>query len=241
MAATTSPYNDNATPSLGLDDGCTLGDSVRPLRDLVCDELRARIVSGRLEPGSRLVEDRLAVELGVSRNPVREAMRVLESEGFISMMPRRGAVVAELTDEDANDIFDIRLALEALAARLAAKHCTDDHSAHLLRIVDWSTAAAAAGDAARVIHLNTVFHNLVCEIAGNKRLYELMKPLRGRTESIFATTAKGPRAAESVEEHAKLAAAITAHRPGEAARLAERHITEAKRAFRPSHQLRAAH
>ena len=97
-----------------------VGDSHLPLRDVVAAELRRLILDGSLKPGDRLVEDRLAQQLGVSRNPIREAMRVLEAEGFLDVVSRRGAFVARLTARQADDLFHVRLALEPLGARLAA-------------------------------------------------------------------------------------------------------------------------
>ncbi len=99
----------------------TVGRVHQPLRSLVSDELRRLVVTGELPPGSRIVEDRLAERLGVSRNPVREALQALAAEGFVEILPRRGAVVAQITPEQAEDLFDVRTALEPLAARLAAR------------------------------------------------------------------------------------------------------------------------
>src|SRR5205823_4539741 len=99
----------------------TLGETHRPLRDVVCDAIREEILAGGHPPGSRLVEWRLAEDLGVSRNPVREALRVLEAEGYVTMVPRRGALVSTIGPTEAEEIFDVRLALEGLVARLAAR------------------------------------------------------------------------------------------------------------------------
>jgi DNA-binding GntR family transcriptional regulator len=94
----------------------TVGSSHRPLRDVVATEMRRLILDGTLQPGERLIEDRLAEQLGVSRNPVREAIRVLEAEGFLDVTARRGSFVATLSAKQAADLFEIRLALEPLAA-----------------------------------------------------------------------------------------------------------------------------
>ncbi|MFD0479244.1 GntR family transcriptional regulator [Nonomuraea thailandensis] len=91
------------------------------MRDEVTKELRRRILSGELAQGERLVEDRLAATLGVSRNPVRESIRVLAAEGFIQVVPRLGATVARLSAEEGEELFDVRMAIEGLAARLAAR------------------------------------------------------------------------------------------------------------------------
>ena len=95
-------------------------DSYQPLREVVCETLREAIISGVLRPGERLMEIQLAEELGVSRTPVREAIRKLELEGFVIMIPRRGTYVADLSIKDINEVFEVRSALDSLANGLAA-------------------------------------------------------------------------------------------------------------------------
>ena len=99
-------------------------DNYKPLREIVFEAMREAIVSGRLAPGERLVEIKLADEMGVSRTPVREAIRKLELEGFVIMMQRKGAYVAGLSPKEIRDVFEIRSTLESLAARLAAERIT---------------------------------------------------------------------------------------------------------------------
>ena len=98
----------------------------KPLRELVFDALREAILSGTLKPGDRLMEVQLAEEMGVSRTPVREAIRKLELEGLVVMVPRKGAYVSGLSLKDAADLFEIRQSLEGLAASLAAERITDE-------------------------------------------------------------------------------------------------------------------
>lgn len=232
LLLSTTPSNDiSEYRSYKSINGCTLGENARPLRDIVCDELRSQIISGMLAAGSRLVEDRLAAEMGVSRNPVREALRVLETEGFVDFHSRRGAFVATLSKDDADEIFDIRSSLESLAAESAAKHCTEEQGKHLLRITIDSAAAVAIGDFPRVVHLNTVFHDLVLEIGGNKRLFDIMKPLRGRTEPIFSISVQSERAVMSVSEHTQIALAVGEGRELDAAQLAATHVERARETF----------
>ena len=100
-------------------------DSYQPLREVVAEALRDAIKSGMLAPGQRLMEIQLAEELGVSRTPVREAIRKLELEGYVVMMPRRGTYVANLSIRDVNDVFEIRTALDSLACGLAAERITE--------------------------------------------------------------------------------------------------------------------
>ena len=110
-------------------------DSYQPLREVVCESLREAIRKGVLKPGERIMEIKLAEELGVSRTPVREAIRKLELEGYVVMMPRRGTYVADMSIRDINEIFEIRTALESLSNSLAAEHITEDELEHLQRLL----------------------------------------------------------------------------------------------------------
>ena len=101
-------------------------DNYKPLRELVFESLREAIIQGKLGPGERLMEIQLAEEMGVSRTPVREAIRKLELEGLVVMIPRKGAYVAGLSLKDIADVFEIRRALEGLAAELASERATDE-------------------------------------------------------------------------------------------------------------------
>src|SRR5574344_2068817 len=110
-------------------------DSYQPLREVVCETLREAIISGVLRPGERLMEIQLAEELGVSRTPVREAIRKLELEGFVIMIPRRGTYVANLSIKDINDVYEIRISLDVLAAGLAAERIEPEEIAELNRLL----------------------------------------------------------------------------------------------------------
>ena len=114
----------------------TIGADHVALREQVLAELRRRIVDGDYAQGERLTETRLADDFGVSRNPVREALRVVEAEGFVQILPRRGAVVATLDDTAVRDLFAVREQLETLAAGLAAERATANDMAHLRRLLD---------------------------------------------------------------------------------------------------------
>ena len=110
-------------------------DSYQPLREVVCESLRDAIRRGVLKPGERLMEIQLAEELGVSRTPVREAIRKLELEGYVIMMPRRGTYVASMSIRDINEIFEIRTALESLSNGLAAERITAEELESLQRLL----------------------------------------------------------------------------------------------------------
>lgn len=207
-----------------------IGDGYRPLRDVVCDAVRDQIMNGEHPPGSRLVEDRLAAELGVSRNPVREALRVLQAEGFVEMIPRKGAVVASLSDREVEEIFEVRSALEALAARLAARKARRTDETALKRVLGETRTAIRQSERAKLAILNTQFHELVVDIADNGYLRAVILPLRGRMQWIYSRTV-AQRAPHSLDEHFALAEAIIANDEDRAAQLAANHIVAARLSY----------
>lgn len=208
----------------------TVGDVYRPLRDVVCDAIRLQIINGDHAPGARLVEDRLAEDLGVSRNPVREALRVLQAEGFVEMIPRRGAVVSMLSVREVEEIFEVRSALDGLAARLASRKCGPEQQAALDGILKETLAAVRSSERTKLSVLNTTFHGLVVDIADNSCLRDLWLPLRGRMQWIFSRTVV-QRGHGSYEEHFELAEAIVTHDEDRAALLAREHIDAARRSY----------
>jgi DNA-binding GntR family transcriptional regulator len=208
----------------------TVGSAHLPLRDVVTAELRRRILSGELAQGVRLVEDRLAEQLGVSRNPVREAIRVLAAEGFVKVTPRHGASVAVLSAEEAEELFDVRMALEGLAARLAARKSTPQSAGALRGVLDTAREAVADGRLERVADLNTAFHAAVAEAAGNAYLNLVMGHMLQRVQWVFQQTAH-LRAPHSWTEHLSLYEAIAAGDEDEAQARAVAHVAAARRSF----------
>lgn len=208
----------------------SIGTTHRPLRSLVLDELRRLVVTGELPPGTRLVEDRLAEQLGVSRNPVREALQVLVAEGFVTVTPRRGAFVAQITPEQAEELFDVRTALEQLAARTAARRATDADVSRLREVLDRAKRATEAGDLDLLAALNTEFHSLVVEVGRNDYLALLLAPLARRVQWVFRAGA-GRRGPHSWSEHEGLLAAIAAHDEDRAAGLAVAHVAAARASY----------
>src|SRR5574344_883633 len=110
-------------------------DSYQPLRALVCEHIRQAIIDGTFTRGERLMEIQLAEQMGVSRTPVREAIRKLELEGFVVMIPRRGTYVADLSIKDINDVYEIRISLDVLAAGLAAERIEPEELEELNRLL----------------------------------------------------------------------------------------------------------
>ncbi|MCW2946845.1 MAG: hypothetical protein JWR24_3562 [Actinoallomurus sp.] len=208
----------------------TVGSTHRPLRDVVTTELRRLILAGELNPGERLVEDRLAGRLGVSRNPVREAIRVLATEGFVEVTPRRGAAVARLSAEEAGELFDLRAALEGLAARLAARKVTPASRARLRAVLDTARAAVEDGRMDDVADLNTAFHAAVAEASGNAYLTLVIEPMLRRAQWVFRQTAHY-RASHSWTEHVGLYEAIAAGDEDGAQAHATAHVEAARRSY----------
>lgn len=209
----------------------SIGTSHQPLRSLVSDELRRLVITGELEPGTRLVEDRLAARLGVSRNPVREALQTLASEGFVELLPRRGAVVAQVTAEHAEELFDVRMALESLAARLAARNASPEAIAQLRDVLDKARIATDAGDLDGLAAYNTEFHQLVVTAGGNDYLSLLFAPMARRVQWTFRASAAS-RAPHSWTEHETLLNAIADHDEEYAAALASAHVAAARASHR---------
>jgi DNA-binding GntR family transcriptional regulator len=175
------------------------------IRQRVRDELRDRILTGRLKPGDRLVERELAEDLGVSRVPVREAIRSLESEGFVVVQSPRRVVVRQLDRSDVEELFDVREALEGLAAGLAASRATSKDLRKLERLLEDAAKATASSQASRITALNTRFHDEIVAIAGNGLLSTVLQPLEGRLRWL---TSQNEHFGELLEEHWRLFEAI---------------------------------
>lgn len=149
-----------------------------PLRDVVFNTLRKAILKGELKPGERLMEIQLAQRLGVSRTPVREAIRKLELEGLVLMIPRRGAVVAEITVEDLEDVLEVRAALEELAIRRACVHITEDQLRDLKKAASEFKKGLEGEDLLVCVEADMAFHEIIYHAAQNKRLLQMLLNLR---------------------------------------------------------------
>lgn len=209
----------------------SIGTSHQPLRTLVRDELRRLVITGELAPGTRLVEDRLAEQLGVSRNPVREALQTLAGEGFVTLTPRRGAVVSEITAGQAEELFDVRMALEALAARTAARRARPEDVARLQDVLDRAAEATRNDELDLLAALNTEFHDQVVRSGGNDYLGLLVAPMARRVQWVFRASAP-QRALSSWHEHEAVLLAIASGDEESAAVLACAHVAAARTSYR---------
>lgn len=199
--------------------------------------LRGAIVRGDLAPGERLAEQQLAEELGASRTPVREALRRLALEGFVVLIPRRGAYVAELSFKDMNDVFELRTALEGLAAALAAERITEEEVAALEQAVADLAEAAARGDGEQVVSIDTDFHGRIYTASRNRRLMQIVANLSDQIQSFRMRSLAAPgRLKDTLSEHRRLVAAIARRDAGQARKLAEEHIRSAEASLLRAHQ-----
>lgn len=185
----------------------TIGAQHLPLRDQILGALRAAIIDGRYSPGERLTEDRLADDFGVSRNPVREALRVAAAEGFVVILPRRGAVVASPSSTAIADIFAVRERLEPLAARLAAERATPEGIAALRALLERAREATEQDDLVRLAELNSDLHLQILKLSGNPWLSTIAKALYLHVQWVFRLGA-AERAPHSWDEHIALVDAI---------------------------------
>lgn len=198
---------------------------VRPdgLPDRLAVWLREEILEGRLEPGARLVESELALRCGVSRVPLREAIRILAQEGLLDLALHRGAVVRPLSTHELHELFGVRTAIEAFAASAAARHpkCAEA----LADIVTKMQQAVATGEVSPYRTLAADFHEALVDASGNRLLVAMYAQIRTRLSRYQAAMVRLPRLPEtSIAEHGAIVAAIAAGDPVAASTLAIAHL-----------------
>lgn len=207
-------------------------EGYQPLRDMVFDVLMNAIMKGQLSPGERLLEVQLAEDMGVSRTPVREAIRRLELEGFVIMVPRKGAYVAGLSVNDVECVYEIRIALESLAVRLAASRMTDEDYQLLDDLAERMTATWQEGNVEQWVALDAQFHELLYKFSRNERLVQMMNNImeqlsRYRIISLADMSVRK----NSLSEHHDLIEALRRHDSAAAEIAAAKHIENTKRSL----------
>jgi DNA-binding GntR family transcriptional regulator len=203
-----------------------LGVRHSPLNKLVADSIRERILAGEFAPGEKLAEGRLSEELGVSRMPVREALRALAAEGIVSLEPRRGASVTAYTEAQVQELVEVRATLEGLNARLAARRHDPAQIAELKKILEAGSRITENSALAEIQQNNERFHAAVEAIAANSVLMNIVRSLRDRTALIFAKQSRR-RVRENWEEHAGIVRAVISGDSDLAGLLATRHVYNA--------------
>lgn len=152
-------------------------DEFLPLRDVVFNTLRKAILTGELKPGERLMEIHLANRLGVSRTPIREAIRKLELEGLVIMIPRRGAEVAQITEKSLKDVLEVRRALDVLCVELACDRISQEEKERLKDACGDFARATKTGDTTVIARADVIFHDIIVQATGNQRLIQLINNL----------------------------------------------------------------
>lgn len=196
-----------------------------PLRDVVFNTLRQAILKGELKPGERLMEIALAERLGVSRTPIREAMRKLELEGLVVMIPRRGAQVANITEKDLNDVLEVRIALENVAIEKACKNMTDEDMRRLWVAAKSFEHTIGEGNLVKLAEADVAFHEIIYQASDNKRLIQTLNNLR---EQIYRYRVEYLKDGETrdvlVREHEELTRAIRERDVERAQKISFQHI-----------------
>ncbi|MBA8824196.1 DNA-binding GntR family transcriptional regulator [Saccharopolyspora lacisalsi] len=154
--------------------------------DVVVDELRALILAGTFGPGERLIEERICERFGISRPPLREALRVLQREGLVSSRPRRGYSVISLSDDDVREIYSLRGALERLAAELAVPVADENALSPLEEAIGAMRTAASDGDDSAMLAANVAFHSAFVALADHSRLQQSYELLRSQLQLCMA-------------------------------------------------------
>ena len=200
-------------------------DDLLPLRDVVFYTLRRAILTGQLKPGERLMEVHLAEKLGVSRTPIREAIRKLELEGLVTIIPRRGAEVAEITEKSLNDVLEVR------RAQLACERITGEEIRELKKACEDFEKAAAGNDADAIAKADVAFHDIIIRAAGNQRLEQLVNNLAEQMYRYrFVYIKEEEQRGVLLAEHREICDSIAARDVVRARNAAKQHIDNQQKA-----------
>ena len=203
--------------------------SHRPLREIVYEELKMQILTGKITPGMRMMEVELAESMGVSRTPIREAIKKLEQEGLVTIEPRKGAYASQISVKDMVDILEVRQDMEGLAAHMAAYRMTPKQMKLLEEIAEAYNRAVEDGNMADMIKYDTDFHNLIVESCNNNILTMMINQLQElllRFRYVYYDNIK--RAEKMPSEHSMIMEAIKDGRSDAARVSAEMHIERIK-------------
>jgi DNA-binding GntR family transcriptional regulator len=195
----------------------------------VYDDLKDAIIAGTLRPMERITENEVAMRFGLSRTPVREAFRRLQAEGFILVVPQRGSFVSQPNLEDVLEIYQIRMPLECMAARIAAETLDEAQLASLGDIVRIERELGERRSVERSLRASAEFHSLIHACTRNRRLVALLLEMHDQVHRVSALWPSTlARLHETWEEHAALLEAVRAHDPDLAERLMREHLERAR-------------
>ena len=196
-----------------------------PLRDVVFNTLRQAILRGELKPGERRMEIQLANKLGVSRTPIREALRKLELEGLVNMVPRKGAEVADITEKSLRDVLEVRKALEELSVQLACEKITEEEIEELKRVAERFKDTLDDQDVTKIAEADVAFHDVIYTATDNQKLILLLNNLREQMYRYRVEYLKKEEAyPQLIAEHEELIDNISKRNKEEATRIMCEHI-----------------
>lgn len=199
------------------------------LSDRVFDALESEILKGELERGETLSENRISARLGVSRTPVREALQRLEQEGLVKTEPGKGAVVLGISTGDLLDIYEIRIRIEGLAARYAARSITDEQIAEMRGVVELQEFFAAKGDFRSLRDLDSKFHSMIYDFCTSRILTDTLNSLHHKIERFRRMSMElGGRGSLSTEEHREICEALASRDEDRAEALLIEHVKNAR-------------
>ena len=215
-----------------MSDNLQLGmDEFLPLRDVVFNTLRQAILTGELKPGERLMEIHLANRLGVSRTPIREAIRKLELEGLVTMIPRRGAEVAQITEKSMKDVLEVRRTLDALSAELACERISKEEEEALKQACLNFEAAVKTKDTKAIAKADVAIHDIIAAATGNQRLIQLINNLAEQMYRYrFEYIKDASQHERIIEEHRIIYESIVKKDKEAAAEMAKTHIDNQEKA-----------
>lgn len=201
------------------------GAKAGPRGQQVVEAVRTAIISGRFEPGDRLIESTLSAEFGTSRGPVREALRQLENEGLVMSFPYRGAVVLGVSDEEVQEVLiPIRLTLERYSFVRALEKLSDDDFAELGKQIWLMEQAGKANDLIKLVEADLRFHEIVISASGQPHTVQIWRTIEPRIRAYFYRYERFRSFAETVEEHRVLLDALQTRDPAIVLAQLERHI-----------------
>lgn len=202
-----------------------MGEDNYSLSSRVFHTIRENILSGKYATDEELKEKSIGEELGVSRTPVREALRQLELEGLVTIIPNKGAYVVGISQKDIRDIYEIRSRLEGLCARWAAEHITKEQLDELEENIYLSEFHSSKGNSEQVVELDNKFHEILYNASGSKELRHVLRDFHHYVQRVRKITlAVQDRAVQSNDEHRKIVEALKEHDVEEAEKLANEHM-----------------
>lgn len=197
----------------------------KPLREIIFDSLKEAIIVGELKPGERLMEVQLAEKMGVSRTPIREAIRKLELEGLICMIPRKGAQVADLSTKDIIDVLEIRAVLDSLAASLAAERITKEELKNLKNVYNQFVTCVEKENINGSVKKDVDFHDIIYQASRNEKLIQMVNNLREQVQRFRIIYIKDIKSHKDLlTEHFKILEAIKEKDRVKAGEIARLHI-----------------